>query len=136
MTSDIRGPGGPWELSRDRKAVGRYPTDTEAVADLHRLVGYSAHHAIKHEGWSLEKNMKDENREFLEDQRRWPNWPRQTMKRRSGGHSAPEVATLVDRDGGELVLVEKNIALLTNEDIEDAEPTTVDAVLDAGWVVD
>ena len=52
--SDLRGGGGPWELSRDGIPKGRYPTEIAAIGDLHRLVGYSADHAFKNEGWSLE----------------------------------------------------------------------------------
>ena len=60
MTSDLRGPGGPWELSRDGKPKGRYPTVLDAIDDPHQIVCYSAYHAIKHEGWKLALKYDDQ----------------------------------------------------------------------------
>jgi hypothetical protein len=79
--------------------------------------------------------MREPNRAFLEDPNRWPNWPCQTMKRYSDEKKHNEVATFVERDEGEYVLVEENICHLTNDAIAAAETITIDKVLEQGWVV-
>ena len=61
MTSELRGPGGPVLLRKDDKAVGRYPTVNDALADLHKLVGYSWHHAFTHEGWHVNEEPEEED---------------------------------------------------------------------------
>lgn len=71
---------------------------------------------------------------FMRNPFQWPNWPLLPIKRRVTG-KAPDMAMLGEQGGGKYsIAVGAN--LFSDRSTWKWEPTTIDAVLAAGWEVD
>lgn len=86
-----------------------------------------------------------DDKEFMLNPRKWPNWPYQTIKnnhnRKPGAF--PRCGLLVEFSGpsedianADIRFVEANLYSVTMEDLAKAEKISIDKLLADGWVVD
>lgn len=65
----------------------------------------------------------------------WGSWPLQTIKRRRPP-GFPELAVLYERTEGEIVFIQGDAFLVTQEKIDAAPKADIDKLLADGWIID